>query len=406
MHWLVEKIGNLQNGSRPIPPAGEDSSVYDGPIWPYLLVYKVWYVALVLILIWQCPEMNRDAFFGNMAHWPRVGEILFGSYLSTWDGAHYMSIAEQGYIPGSPSCAFWPLWPFLMRMGSYLLGGNWSGSCVVSGMILSNVFSYFGFIWMHKLVEMHFGRRLANRTLLLVLFFPGSLFYQFLYTESLFLFLLTGMWLALENRNWAVAYILGLLLALCRPTGAFLLLPLTWYLFVCVKDRKELSVGMQWFLITTPIQGYLLYLFCMLMETNNAFEAFAAQRFWGTNNAWNLFDIPKFVLGLFNITSWHEYGGSMLDRAFFIYTIPTFVLMWWYKRDWFWLAIVLGLFPAMIATYISYTRYLAVVFPVFVGWAIMLDGARLRYVRMGVYAVFIGLQGVLLWRYMNFYWAG
>ncbi len=402
MKKLFEAIKNIKNSSRPVPPEGDVSDVYGGPIWPYLLVYKLWYLGLLMVIIWQWPEMNRDAFFGNMARWPRVGEIVFGSYLTTWDGAHYMSIAEQGYIPGSPSCAVWPLGPLLMRIGSWLTGG----SCLISGMILSNLFSFFGLLWAHRLVEIHFGRRLANRTLLLMIFYPGALFFQFPYTESLFLFLMTGFLLSLENRNWFMVYLLGLLLPVTRSVGLFLLVPLVWYFWVCLKNEKDLGLGMRLFLVSVPIQGFLVYLFSMNMAAGDPMEAFQVQYHWGTNNANNLFDLPKFLLAFFDIRTWHDYSGSLLDRIFFVYSLPSLVLLWWYKRDWFWLGVVLCIFPAMIATYISYIRYLAVAFPVILGWALILDWVRSRTAVLVIYMLLLGLHAVLLWRHINSYWAG
>jgi hypothetical protein len=61
------------------------------------------------------------------------------------------------------------------EIGSWLTGG----SCLISGMILSNLFSFFGLLWAHRLVEIHFGRRLANRTLLLMIFYPVLSFFNF-----------------------------------------------------------------------------------------------------------------------------------------------------------------------------------------------------------------------------------
>jgi len=184
------------------------------------------------------------------------------------------------------------------------------------------------------------------------------------------------------------------------------LIPLVWYFWVCLKNEKELGPGMKSLLLTVPLQGFLIYLFCMSMATGNALEAFQVQYHWGTNNANNLFDLPKFILAFPEIYNWHDYSGSLLDRLVFAYSLPPLFILWRYKRDWFWLAVVLCIFPAMIATYISYVRYLAVAFPVFLGWALMFDSLRSRYSLLTIYLVLIGLHAVLLWRHINFLWAG
>ena len=60
----------------------------------------------------------------------------------------------------------------------------------------------------------------------------------------------------------------------------------------------------------------------------------------------------------------------------------------------------------MIATFTSYTRYLVVVFPLFITLAVVLQGAGLRWLRVAILSVFGGLHFWLLLRHINFEWAG
>ena len=155
---------------------------------------------------------------------------------------------------------------------------------------------------------------------------------------------------------------------------------------------------------TVPIQGFLVYLFSMNIGCRRPAGGLPGPISLGTNT--QPFDLPKFLLAFFDLRSWHDYSGSLLDRIFFVYSLPSLVLMWWYKRDWFWLGVVLCIFPAMIATYISYIRYLAIAFPVILGWALILDWIRSRTAVVLVYTLLLGLHAVLVWRHINFYWAG
>jgi hypothetical protein len=135
---------------------------------------------------------------------------------------------------------------------------------------------------------------------------------------------MTGFLLSLENRNWFMVYLLGLLLPVTRSVGLFLLIPLVWYFWVCLKNEKDLGLGMKCFLVSVPIQGFLLYLFSMNMAAGDPMEAFQVQYHWGTNNANNLFDLPKFLLAFFDLRS----GMTTAARSWTAYSSSTRCLLW------------------------------------------------------------------------------
>ncbi|MCP5528326.1 MAG: hypothetical protein H7A47_16175 [Verrucomicrobiales bacterium] len=371
---------------------------------------------------------------GGIIRWPREGGAVFGSHFATWDGAHYLLLSEVGYQDGMASCAFYPLYPLLVRASAPLFGG----SHLVAGLALSNLFSLAAWGLLVHLVRRRWGPRAAFWTLAFLVAFPGSLFFQFIYTESLFLLLALGLWLGLEDRRHWLAAMCALLLPVCRGVGAFAVLPLAWNAWSRswesggrsqkagnshvgsmagderstaampsgVSRRSARSAWVPWLLVGMPVLGWGVYLALMWHWTGNPFEGMEAQKYWGVHSIRNLWDVPKFVVGFFNPTEWHAFRGSLLDRCVFalvLYTLPV-----WWRLDkgllvWtYWLAVL----PAMSGTYTSFTRFAACAFPVFIGLGVGLSRREWRWLRYGLLAVFATLHVVLVWRYVNFRWAG
>lgn len=100
----------------------------------------------------------------------------------TWDAEHYLYLAEFGYDKDVRSCAFFPLWPLAIRGGAILAGGSY----VIAGMVLANLFSVAGGCLFYRILWRRYGSEVAWCSLCFLMLFPGSVFYQFIYSESLF----------------------------------------------------------------------------------------------------------------------------------------------------------------------------------------------------------------------------
>lgn len=161
-----------------------------------------------------------------------------------------------------------------------------------------------------------------------------------------------------------------------------------------------------WCLLLAPIAGWGCYLVLMWRWTGNPFEGFEAQQYWGVNSISNLWNVPKFVIGLFTPTAWHAYNGSLLDRCVFILLVYCLALLWRQDRELFLWAWVLGIVPAMSGTCVSLMRYGSVAFPMFVALGLFLSRPERRWLRILTFALFGILHVVLLWRFVSFRWAG
>lgn len=145
----------------------------------------------------------------------------------TWDTRYCVRLSRDGYEAGSPSCAFYPLWPAAIRVATVITGNR----PVLAALLLANALSLLGLWLLYRLVERRCGAAVSRDSLILLLAFPGALFFSFPYTESLYLVLLMLVFWSLELRRWWWLAVAGFLLPLARPVGVFIVLPLAWWLY-------------------------------------------------------------------------------------------------------------------------------------------------------------------------------
>lgn len=168
------------------------------------------------------PELT-DSFTGP-AHY------LFDIW-ARWDSVWYLQIAEHSYAAGDHSAAFFPLYPLSIAVIKPLFLGNG----VLAGIAVSLAACLAAFYFLFRLVEMDYGDEVARKAVFFLAIFPTSLFFQAIYTESLFLALTIGCLLAARRREYWLAGVAGALATLTRSAGLLLLVPLA---IMYMQDRK------------------------------------------------------------------------------------------------------------------------------------------------------------------------
>ncbi|MGZ8603993.1 MAG: mannosyltransferase family protein [Actinomycetota bacterium] len=135
-----------------------------------------------------------------------------------FDALWFLRIADTGYRTDDGSAAFFPLYPLVVRVISFLLGGRPFGASV----IVSNAAFVAALAVTYLLTAMELGERRARTTIVLLAFFPTSFFFLMPYSEALFLLLaVTALWSARRGR-WALAGVAGALAGLTRSIGIVL----------------------------------------------------------------------------------------------------------------------------------------------------------------------------------------
>ncbi len=143
--------------------------------------------------------------------------------LFMWDGSWYRDLAIYGYHSAPrEALRFFPLFPWLGRIVGALplVPTSW----VVVG--IANAGALVAGVLIHRLTLLETGDiRTARRAVWMLALFPGAFTMVFAYAEGLFLTLALGVFLALRRGRFGLAAALGLLAALCRPTGVLLVFP-------------------------------------------------------------------------------------------------------------------------------------------------------------------------------------
>jgi hypothetical protein len=215
------------------------------------------------------------------------------------------------------------------------------------------------------------------------------------------------VWSGLERCSWRLALLPAFLLPLTRAVGFFAALPI---LLRCLSRPGTADGKLRWgrcvVLAAAPLLGLGTYFLLMWRWTGNAFEGMEAQKYWGAHSISHLWNIPIFVIGLFTPTNWHSFSGSMLDRSMFMILLCSLPVVWRLGKDMLAWVYVLGILPAMSGTFVSFTRFESTAFPVFIALAVFFRELKTRWAFALVMALFSVLHLVLLWRFVNYQWAG
>jgi hypothetical protein len=343
---------------------------------------------------------NERAYYGNF-HWPREQPPTGATRFATWDGQHYLFLATEGYHAGQRSITFFPLFPWLIRATAALPGVG----PLSAALLLANLLSIVACLLLWRLFELRHPGSGAD-TLLLLLAFPGALFFYFPYTESLFLFLAAATVLAVVQQRWLAAAVPALLLALTRPNGVLIAVVLAHAAIARWREDRKLSLGPA-IALAAPALGFAVYLLFMRAATGNPMAGFAMQDAYNAGRSLGNFLRPLAVLSeLVDARTIHGVLYSALDRAVFLFAIVTLVPLWRWDRTLFWYALPMAVVGPLSGSFVSYTRFAAVLFPCHLVVARLLGTAKRRPFLWLVIGVWYATQWILLLRHINFYWAG
>lgn len=211
---------------------------------------------------------------------PYLNEPFMNSQVS-WDSEYYLAIAVYGYenpsifrintnaepasgengtwpftiptkpgepiLPGIPlSYAFFPFYPFVIRLFSYplsLFGLSDIATATLSGVLVSVLGTLFGMISLYELARQELGEEGGLRAAFYMIIFPAGFFLAQVYTEGLFVGLAFSSLLMIRKgkRGWAV--LLAVLATFTRAVGIALTLPL---LISWIREQEWRDLDIEW----------------------------------------------------------------------------------------------------------------------------------------------------------------
>lgn len=187
-------------------------------------------------------------------HTAFVSSIRYANF----DGIHYPLISENGY--GEFQQAFFPLYPLLMNWVHTITGLSY----VYSGLLISNI-SFFLFLYVfYKLLKRILNKKNITWPILFIVAFPTAFFFQAVYTESLFLFLVVLSFLFFVKNKYFFAFLIAGIASGTRVVGIFLLPVFIFSLII--KERNNITpsficrVFVYSLLGASGLIGYMWYL--------------------------------------------------------------------------------------------------------------------------------------------------
>jgi hypothetical protein len=176
-----------------------------------------------LVLIATLLEKNIPLAYQG----PSYSSAPILSSLTGSDSVYLLGIAANGYhaepiTKGFLDWAFFPLYPIVTRLVSYLTFGD----VAVAGVIVANVAFVAALVVLYRLAVPYLGHDVAVRSLAFVALAPGAVAFAMAYSDSLYLLLAAAAFLAAEQRRWSWMAVLYGLATLTRPQGILLGLPL------------------------------------------------------------------------------------------------------------------------------------------------------------------------------------
>ena len=200
--------------------------------------------------------------FGGLAyqivnHQPLV--FSAGAYLeiwNRWDGPQYLNIVQHGYRSSGEDrlrLVFYQLYPWTIRAASIVFH-----NVLVSALAVSTFASLAAAVELYRLTALDHTRRLAREAVWFLFIFPTSYFLHTDYSESLFLALILGAFLAARHDRWMAAGVFGLLAGLTHVNGALLFPALAAE--ALARFWRERRFELRWFWIALIPLAPLIYL--------------------------------------------------------------------------------------------------------------------------------------------------
>jgi hypothetical protein len=189
-------------------------------LFPLCVFAAVW---LLIVATW----LGADAIIGQSHPW--------GWHILIMDTGFYRGIASSGYTGDPAKAAFFPLFPLLIHLASYVTGGNY----LLAGLVTMIACGAASAVAVWALADRLCGRRVADRAVILYCVFPGAMTFGILYSEPLGVALAACALLALVDRRWLLAGIIGALATAERPTLVVLVVAAGAAAAVAIRDRRE-----------------------------------------------------------------------------------------------------------------------------------------------------------------------
>lgn len=343
-------------------------------------IFIIWLIAVLVAGYLGFATLPGSGKFTNDNFWQS---------LKNWDGGHYTGIAQIGYDEKF-QYAFFPLYPLAIKTVNGV-----TQNYLAAAILVSVASTFFGLQILYKLVMLDFDRKIAEKVILALLFFPTSFFFLIAYSEGLFFLLTVAAFYFLRQNKlfWATIAV-----ALASATRLIGLAVVAGFL-IDILTRQGLN-RRNWFVLFSPL-GFIIYIIFLYQQTGDPFYFITAENHWQrtlTTPVAGFWETLKTIasdgISETNISSFVDlifavFGVGFVIRAFRF--LPTSFAVY---------SLISVAIPLFTPTLSSMPRFLLVVFPLFILVALVKN----RYVVLFLQVVSLMLLAVFTALFTAGYW--
>lgn len=306
----------------------------------------------------------HDAILANLS------SHQFIWHWANFDGVHYITIAEKGYVGTGLIQAFFPFYPLLIRFLDKIVNNS-----LYSGLIISNFSFLLGLFFFQKLIKLE-NLKEIKWPLLFLLLFPTSFYFGCLYSESLFFLFTILSFLFMAKKKWFSAACFASMASATRLAGIFIAPALFWEIYQSdLKQKKGQSpIWLKAFFFSIiSISGFTAFCFYLNKNFGDPFYFVKVQSSFGASRQTDkiiLFHqvVWRYLKMLFTVKK-SDVLFYTISQEFFLSLAVLAALIWgWiknFKKSYLIYSFFSFFLPTLTGNLSSMPRYVNLIFPLY-----------------------------------------
>lgn len=340
----------------------------------FLAVFKlflIWRLGLLLVS-WLAIKLLpfRPSFPYHDAILANLSSSQFIWHWANFDGVHYITIAEKGYVGTGLIQAFFPFYPLVIRWLNIIID-----NLLYTGLIVSNFSFLLGLFFFQQLIKQEKIKD-SKMPLLFLLLFPTSFYFGALYSESLFFLLVILSFLFMNKKRWVWAAVFASLATATRLVGIFIAPALAWefYQSLSKKEKKKVFTWTK-ALFLGLISIFGLIAFCFYLNKNFADPFYFAKvqsGFGGSRQTDKIILFHRVVWRYLKMLATIKNNNLLfysISQEFFVSLAVLAVLAWaWiknFKKSYLIYSFFSFFLPTLTGNLSSMPRYVNLIFPIY-----------------------------------------
>jgi len=356
--------------------------------------------SLGLFIVWRC-SLLLFSFFALylLGGFLNPQKVNFLAALSSWDGGHFISIAQNGY-QAPEQYAFFPLYPLLIRAFAPFFLENFK----LTALFVSSFFSLLAIIFFQKLAKVDYKNGDVQKSIIFLLASPVAFFLAAAYSESLFIFLACASFYFSRSQKWGRAGVFASFASAAKPFGILLFIVLVFE-YLKQKNFEVRKIGLNILLVFIAPLGLLFYMAFLKFKLGNAFFFIVSESNW--QRQFIAFAPKVFFEKYLSVFSFENLGTRFFAQgALELFSVIFFILVLIYSlgrlRSTYLLYCFLLLVTALSTGVLtSFPRFFLLAFPLFFTFP---DFCQNRLFERFLLYNFVLFQGLFLTLFLTGIW--